>query len=472
MAVAPVNFGIQSNPGRFGHDGTGLLTNCYAESKGNEGKASIVIYATPGLKLFANEATATTGTRGLFPLGDSLYWVVDRQLRKVDTTGSHTFIGGVADNGKVSMARNTKANTPQIAIATLGGLRFVLEEDNLEPITDTDLPPPIDVEFNGGYILYLLPSGEVFYSEINDAANVDALNFFDAEQSPDGGKAIRLVGSYIYVFGDETIQPFQNTGGTDNPFTPILGGTIEIGCLAGPTVQTFKNTAIWVANDETVRILSGNSTQKVSNAYVDQLIREETSQDDLTGDYYALDGHDVYALSGTSFTVEYDLTTGLWRNRESSGMTRWRGQCITKFRDKWIVGDKDNGNLYELDSDTYDENGNDMTMAVRSPLIHNTPNRLQYNTLWLDFATGVGLNSTDVHNSNPQVTLRHSDNGGRDWSNQKTRTLGKIGEYKKRVKFNRLGTERFKGRTFEFRVSPKVARAFIGAHADLQEVIA
>lgn len=472
MPITPIQFGIQSNPARYGADGTGRLINCYAEARGNEGKSPVTVYADPGLKLFASEVSATTGTRGFMPIGDALYWVVDRQLRKVDITGAHTFIGGIADDGKVNIARNTKASTPQVAFATQGGLSLILENDVLAPVNDIDLPPPVDVAFQGGYILYLLPDGRVFYSEINDAGNIDALNFLDAEARPDGGKAIIVIGNTIWVFGEETVQPFQNTGGTDNPFTPLLGGIVERGCLAGGTVKLMDSSAVWVANDRTVKRGLSQVPQQISTPYVNDLLRKETDPDNLTGDVFSMQGHEFYVLSGTNFTVVYDASTGLWHDKESGQTDRWRGQCIVKYGEKWICGDRSNGNLYEIDADTFNENGEDMLMIMQSPLVHTTPNRLQYNRLYLDMVTGVGLNTTDVHNAEPQVMLRFSDDGGFEWSNERTRPLGKIGQRETRVRFNRLGTEKYKGRTFQVSVSAQVARGFIAAYADVEQVAA
>lgn len=469
--LVPLNFGIQSNPGRYGTDGTGSLINCYAEARGPEGKSPIVVYADPGLKSFGT-FSATKGTRGLIELGDVLYWVVDRQIRKVDATGTSTFIAGLADDGKVTMARNTKSGTPQIAIATQGGLRFVLENDQLTPIADPDLPPPIGVEFEGGYILYLLPSGEFFYSEINDAANIDALNFQEAESSDDGGVAIKRHRNYVYIFGTQTVEVFQNTGGTDNPFTSLSGGLIPKGCLSAGTVAEIDHSLVFVTHENNVARIQGSTASVISTTEVADLIRKEPNPESLTGDVYAIQGHEFYALSGTSFTRVWDASTGLWHDKKSSGLERWIGQCVIQYGRKWICGDYRNGNLYEIDPETFGENGADMTVELVSPIIHNFPNRLQHNSLYADFVTGVGLNSTDTHNSDPQVTLQHSDDGGVTWSNARTRSLGKIGERNVRVKWNRLGTDRNKGRTYRLQMSPQVVRSFIGAAVDVEQVAA
>jgi hypothetical protein len=50
--------------------------------------------------------------------------------------------------------------------------------------------------------------------------------------------------------------------------------------------------------------------------------------------------------------------------------------------------------------------------------------------------------NTVTNPSTPQVVLRFSDDGGHTWSNEKYSTLGRVGEYLKRVIFRRLGTSR------------------------------
>lgn len=470
--ATPLDFGFQSNSGRFGQDGAARLVNCYAESKGNEGKSPVVVYSVHGLKSFGTEASATNGTRGMIPLGGSLYWVVDRQIRKVDGTGTSSLIGGIADDGQVEMARNSKAETPQIAIVTKNGLKFILEADVLSEISDPDLPPPNSVAYLDGYMVYGIADGRIFYSEINSAADIGALNFFEAEAAPDGLKTVITLQRELFALGDETIQSFQNTGGTDNPITPLLGRPIQRGCLTGTTAAVMDNTLVWVADDRTVRQLNGYTPVKISTPEIDELLRKEALPDNLTADIYSMQGHEFYVLSGTDFTMVFDAATKLWHERESKTFTRWRGQSITKFGEKWIVGDKDNGNLYEIDADTYDENGEDLIMALQSRPQHAFPDTLIFDTLYLDLITGRGLNSTDEHDSDPQITLRWSDDGGETWSTAITADLGKIGTYSTTVSFHGLGETSKIGRTFRLEMSPNVAKGFLGASADIERVAA
>lgn len=470
--ATPLDLGFQSNKGRFGHDGTARLINCYAELRGKEGKSPVTIYADPGLKSFGSASGHTKGTRGFIEVGDYLYWVVDRSLYRVDSTGSETLIGGLADDGPVVMARNSKTPYPEIVIVTAGGLRFIVENDVLSTISDEDLPPPIAAAYLDGYMLYLIADGRLFYSEINDASNILSTSFVEAEAKPDGANALVVLSREAFVFGTKTIQSFQTTGDSDNPIVPLRGAPIEEGCLAGPTAIVVDNTPYFVAADRTVRRLNGYTPEKISPPYVDELLRAETNTENLRADTYAIQGHEYYVLSGTSFTVVYDAATQLWHDKESQNEDRWTVQGIVHFGDKVIAGDKDDGTLYEIDPDTYDENGSELIMTIQTKQQHAFPDSLIFDTLYLDFATGVGLNSTNTCDSNPVVMLRYSDDAGRAWSNEMTAPLGAIGKYDTVVAFHGLGETGRIGRTFQISVSAKVSRALMGASADLMRVAA
>lgn len=67
--------------------------------------------------------------------------------------------------------------------------------------------------------------------------------------------------------------------------------------------------------------------------------------------------------------------------------------------------------------------------------------------------------------SDRKVFLCYSDDGGRNWSNWRERSLGETGEYNKRIRFNRLGS--FRERIWRIRVSSPVKRDIIAASAQL-----
>jgi hypothetical protein len=67
---------------------------------------------------------------------------------------------------------------------------------------------------------------------------------------------------------------------------------------------------------------------------------------------------------------------------------------------------------------------------------------------------------------NPYVILQWSDDGGFTWSNEHWVAVGRVGEFRKRMKWNRLG--RAKNRVFKITVSDPCKWVFTNALVDLQ----
>jgi hypothetical protein len=69
-----------------------------------------------------------------------------------------------------------------------------------------------------------------------------------------------------------------------------------------------------------------------------------------------------------------------------------------------------------------------------------------------------------VQGADPEVMLRWSDDGGHTWSNYRTASIGKIGEFYRRVWFRRLGmTLQLRDRVYELSMTDPVKTALMGA---------
>ena len=62
----------------------------------------------------------------------------------------------------------------------------------------------------------------------------------------------------------------------------------------------------------------------------------------------------------------------------------------------------------------------------------------------------------------PQAMLMWSDDGGSTWSNQHWASIGKVGKYKNRAMWRRLGTAR--DRIFQVEVTDPVFRTVVSAN--------
>jgi hypothetical protein len=194
----------------------------------------------------------------------------------------------------------------------------------------------------------------------------------------------------------------------------------------------------------------------------------------------------------------------MWHERAAfiqGQFTRHRSNCQMSFNNLTIVGDYQNGNLYALDLNVYDDSVAEQKW-LRSwralPQDANNLKRTVQHTLQLDIESGVGLNAfdanltadyittedgkrllassdllvTNIHPAsagfNPQVILRFSDDGGHTWSNEHWAGMGKLGLYSTRVFFRRLGmTLKLRDRVYEISGTDPVKIAIMAAELQM-----
>jgi hypothetical protein len=85
-----------------------------------------------------------------------------------------------------------------------------------------------------------------------------------------------------------------------------------------------------------------------------------------------------------------------------------------------------------------------------------------FNLLKLDIQAGVGL--VTGQGSDPQLMLKWSDDGGFTWSNEHWVSAGKIGQYRRRAIWRRMG--RGRDRVYEVTMSDPVLWALLDAEID------
>jgi hypothetical protein len=76
-------------------------------------------------------------------------------------------------------------------------------------------------------------------------------------------------------------------------------------------------------------------------------------------------------------------------------------------------------------------------------------------SLELVFDRGIG--TTTGQGADPRVMMRQSWDGGKTWSSERWRTMGKIGQYRARAVWSRMGAA--PQRVIEFSIADPVRRA-------------
>lgn len=464
--TVPLAFSTSSNPGRYGYDGGARLINAYAEARGPEGRAQFPLYAIDGLSSFAT-LTGGAGVRAMLAVDNLLVVVSGRLVFTVDAGGAAVVAGGLPSDGPVYLAVNRRNPNPQVAIVC-DGIYKVLSGGVLTEISDPDLPPPLSVTHLDGYFVFIDAIGRLTSTAIDDATDISALDFANAESNRDGGVMVMTRGRELVAFGTRSIEFWTNTGADGFPFS--RANSVDIGTLAGKSVASISQTLAFVASDGTVRILDGYTAQKISNNAVERFIADTEDKTTLAATAWSDRGHSFYALSSPSGTWVYDLSTQFWHERKSYGLDRWRVSCVERFGDQLIAGHYDDGTLYTMSPSTYAEGGDPILWEMRAPVTHAFPGKLLMHRIDLDVVPGVGLATTAAPNADPQIMLDTSEDGGMTFGGERSMTVGGINQRLTTVRSYRFGLVRPTGRIVRARMSADVVRGMMSGAAVIERL--
>lgn len=429
-------------------------------SESQSSKSVGALRSTPGLTQFATAGGG--GIRGGIESEGRAFFVSGNTFYEVDSAGTETSHGTLNTfTGVVSIEENP---TQIMIVDGDSGYIFTKSTDTFAEITDTDFPTPSDLTFQDGYfIVTAKDTANVHISALNDGSSWDATDFTTVESSPDDLVGCISDRSNLWLFGTKTTEIFRNTGAAAFPFQRIPGANIETGCAAQGTIQEIDNAIYWLGTDENgdsiVWRSNGYNAVRVSTQAIERKISESADPTDSYAWVYHERGHAFYLLQidGLATTMVFDTATGLWhertyRNTTTGAEEQHRGSCHIFVFQKHLVGDRATNEIYEMSLDVYADDGDPIIRERITPHLDEERQLISHAQLELDMEVGIGLSSGQ--GSNPQIMMQYSDDGGRTYSNELWRDIGKLGKYKTRVKWNKLGRSR--DRVYKFRISDPV----------------
>jgi hypothetical protein len=456
--------------------------NLFPVSGGPDGSSVSALYGTPGLKTFT--IIGTSAIRGSHVFGKNLFTVSGNTLYRVSAGGVTTSVGTLSsENGPIRFADNGN-----VFMLVDGARGYLWDGASLELITDNGFPgldvngdpvpdekAPSQVVFLGGYFIFDNPQqpGQFMVSTLyatDPADMVAALDYATAEADPDGLIALAAVGDQLWLLGENTTERWYHSGDV-LPFSPVGGGRMDRGCAAARSVARAGESLLWLATDRVGRVQvvasSGGNASPVSTPALEFALSGYPSIDDARAYAYHQDGHLFYVLTLPSgdATWVFDLTTNMWHRRagwKAPNWTRHRGDTYTFFAGKHLVGDHGSGKLYQIDLNSYTDDGDTIRRERTAPVISANGSRIFFHGLELELETGIANSTTP----NPMVALDWSDDGGHSWSHDALADLGAVGEYDTPVRFSRLGSAR--RRNFRLVITDPVKVAISGATLDAQ----
>jgi hypothetical protein len=436
---------------------TSRLVNCMAEQLAPDAKTPFVLARTPGVSQWG---TCGTGPiEGLHTDHGLLYAVSGGGFYSITSAATATFRGAVGSSTEIDMDSDESAVvivSPPLAYSyTPGSTTFAT-------ISDADFTSrgAGDVEYLDGYMLFREPdTGRFFSSDLGSVSAYTSTMFATAEGSPDALLGMKVDHRNIVLFGERTVELWENTGVSGFPFERMINGFVEIGCINGKTVAKGDNSVWWVADDYTVRRLDGITPLRVSTHAVEQWLRDVTLVS-LRAYFYSLEGHLCYVLTAPEGCFVFDVTTQLWHERQTYGEDTWNWANPVRFAGKVLVGSTTSNVIGELDPEYYYELGETLRAEWTYQPVYNEAARAFHDRLEMVVETGVGL--TSGQGSAPEIMLSFSDDGGRTWHNLPNKSLGAIGEYRTRVAWVGLGScASAHGRVYRAAVSDPVRVAIV-----------
>lgn len=452
---------------------TQRCVNLFPEiSESGDSKNVARLVGTPGLRLFATAgggpirgSFTTAGERCFVVSGDTLY--------ELTSTGTATSRGTLNTAiGRVSIAEN---GTQMMIVDGTNGYIFTLATNSLAVIADAQYPDAATiVGYQDTYFIVNNPgTGDFYISANNDGTSWTATDKTTVESSPDNLVSLLSDHGELFLFGEKTVEVYYNSGNASFPFDRISQAIMQVGCAAAHTPQSFDNNVVWLGEDTR----GGRFIWSVSDAYrpvriSTQAVEEAlASVDDVSDAYawtYKQKGHEFYCLQvpGLMSTWVYDAATQLWHERSYFNPAlnreeRHLGATFTYFGNKSLVGDRDSGKIYELKLNHYTDNGTEIHRIRITPHLSNEMKRVFITDLMLDMETGVGL--TD--GTDPKVMLQVSKDGGRTFGDERWKSFGKLGAYKTRAKWNRLGSSR--DWVFKFKITDAVQVSISDCYAQV-----
>lgn len=420
------------------------------------GRSAERLLQAPGLNSFC--VASDGAVRGLRNVEGGLYAVIGETLYSVSTDGTETALGTVPGSGRVSMTHNQITGGNEIVIVN-GSQGFVYNTATalFEQITDDAFEGSIVTGYLNQYVLHIETARRYwFHSDLAAAKQYISLDRYEGESNPDRMVSLLVDHAEVWVFSERSIDVFVNSVSESAAFERS-GAIIEIGCAGTFSPAKMDNSVFWLGNDGIFYRANGYSPVRISTHAIEQAI-QGLDWANCYSTVWEDRGHKVvYWSFPDGQTWGFDVATGLWHRRKSFGFENWRVNHLVYWNGRWIAGDAYSPSLYVLDWDALTDNGLPIERLRTTGVTHADQNRFRVDTAEMVVSVGTAAQGVTDH----FIELRYSDDGGYNYGNWITRSLGPVGSYQQRIVWRRLGLAR--NRTWQIRVTSPVKCDLIAA---------
>ncbi len=437
-----------------------VLMNMFVSLPGTDARAKQILKPTSGL--YEIEDLGGTACRGIITIGDYTYVVRDSSVYRLTInplakTCETLLLGSINSTlGQVKFAHNPTQLL--IVDSSPHGYIITLSTGVLTTIADTDFVGGLAVCFCDGYFFYVEENTAFLRSStLNDGTTWDAADVAIAESKPDNLVGLAVNKGEVWAFGTDTVEVWYDAANLTNfPFSPRVGSEIDIGCSAPGSIVELNNLIMWLDSRGFVvqsqisayvrNQSSGYDLKVVSNPVINSIFASYNFVSDAIACSYMERGHIIYQITFPSerVTWAYDTITDIWFQRgtydDFYGRVLEHAIQYTDTVSNVVVGcGYLSGKVYLMSEEFKDDAGVPIQRKHTSAPIFSDGmtcvNKLRM-IIGAENVPATGLGS------NPQVSIRYSNDGSHSWSNFMSRDIGKSGIHGRPINWNRLGTAR------------------------------
>lgn len=405
------------------------LVNMYLET--GKGRHPFVLRQRPAVV----RTLANTGEkRCIEKHKDTHYLIIGSGFYSWDGT-TLTQLGSLnTTTGRCTMVFN---DNDEIAISD-GTTLYSYISSTLSEVTLPDGVTCGTLAYLAGYAIFNNPgTGQFYWTGLNDFSSVNALDFATAESIPDNLTTVFVEHDELWLPGPTSTEIWQLTGGADSPFAPFTNARLRRGTAAALSFAAEDNTVIFLGDDKIIYRAEGYIPVRISTEAIEDHIGDATANQIASA--YSL----IFTVKGRKFYVLTIPGHGSYMYKFGSP-SPW-SRPSTYDSESWdVIGSAGHNSDYYLTETgictlqfgiNQDEGGIFRRGVISSPG-WNAGNRFSIHSFMADVEVGRAPAGVE-----PELMLRVARDG-ETLGNIRTRSLGTIGEYTRRVIWRNCGQAR------------------------------
>jgi hypothetical protein len=463
-------------------------------------QAATWLRPTPGFQQWASDISVdATGIgvgphRGAFFQNSRQFAISGIELYEIDRNGYATLRGSFPASPGIDQGTIVSNGTQLLIVVGGYGYVYTPATDVLAPIADLDFPQDgsaVSCCFFDGYgMVFTRNTTQFQISALNDFTSWDATDVAQKSQTTDYITAIYadIDRKLFWVCGEQNTELWWDSGAAGFPFEPVPNSILTVGATSAAAITEADGDIVWMGQsiDGGRRAYRGRgmSYDTISTAAIESIWDTYHVANDIVIWNMEWLGHPwaVFQFPEADATWVYDLSTKQWFEwltwNPSAGAYASHPAITHVYAfGRHLVGSHRDGQVYHLQENLSADNGIMVRRLRRGPHLTSNGDWVLCQALQCQFQPGV----TEGHyfrspsffpqvaeGIDPQVMMRLSRDGGLTWGTERWASMGKTGEYAKRVRFLRNG--RFRDGVLELMLTDGSVTSLVQVWADLEAV--